>query len=172
MKYPARHRFPWLSVWGIGYMRPASGTWGSIPPVLLAGGLMATGFGPVDSPVVYVVALAAVACIFSIACIVQGSHAEAVLGKDPSVVVADEVAGQSLALLLLPTAGVLTAERAIGTLMVGFLAFRVLDIIKPWPARQIQSVPGGWGILLDDLFAGLYALIAVQVFVRTLWGVG
>jgi phosphatidylglycerophosphatase A len=42
-----------------------------------------------------------------------------------------------------------------------FLAFRVLDIVKPWPARRLQHVPGGWGILLDDLVAGAYAGTAV-----------
>ncbi len=166
MKYPARERFWWLTVGGIGFMRPASGTWGSMPPVVLAGVLFAAGLGPGSSPWIFNGILLGAACVFSLACVFQGDRAEVVYGKDPSVVVADEVAGQSVTLLFLPAAAVSTPVQWASTLVIGFLAFRVLDIIKPWPARQIQSLPGGWGILTDDLFAGIYAMGLVQLWTR------
>ena len=50
-----------------------------------------------------------------------------------------------------------------------FLAFRLCDIIKPWPARQLQSLPGGLGVLVDDLAAGVQALALVQIGWRLLW---
>ena len=82
--------------------------------------------------------------------------------KDPSQAVADETAGQCLPLLFVP---VLYASlgQAMLMLLVAFVSFRVMDIIKPWPARQVQSAPSGLGILVDDLFAGFYALIITQV---------
>ena len=69
--------------------------------------------------------------------------------KDPGRVVVDEIAGQMVALLFVrPTALVLLAA---------FLLFRVLDVLKPWPARRLEDLPGGSGIMADDLMAGLYA---------------
>jgi phosphatidylglycerophosphatase A len=162
MKYPARRSFPWLTVFGLGRMRPASGTWGSLPPVIIAGLLIATGFGPENHPVLFSAILATVACVFAAACVLQGDQADLAYGKDPSVVVADEMAGQSIALLLLPASAIGGWEKTCTLLLVAFLAFRVMDIIKPWPARQIQTLPGGWGILLDDVFAGFYAMLVVQ----------
>ena len=163
----SRLGFALVTTFGLGYLRPASGTWGSMPPVLLAALLIAFGAGPAESPWIYNGILAAVVVVFSLACIAMGDHAEArFLRKDPGNVVADETAGQALALLALPAAGVLTGPRAAITLLVAFLAFRVMDILKPPPARGIQRAPGGWGILLDDLVAGAYAVILVQLGVR------
>ena len=54
------------------------------------------------------------------------------------------------------------------TLVYAFVCFRVLDVFKPWPAWRLQRVPAGWGIVLDDLIAGLYAAIAVQALTRTM----
>lgn len=170
MKYPARRTFPWLTVFGIGRMRPASGTWGSLPPVFIAGILIAVGLGPDRAPILYVLIMAALALIFAAACILQGDEADLAYGKDPSVVVADEVVGQSIALLVIPPAAVGDWWHTVQLLGVAFLAFRILDIIKPWPARQIQALPGGWGVLMDDVFAGGYALLVVQWWVH--WGPG
>jgi phosphatidylglycerophosphatase A len=100
---------------------------------------------------------------------VQGDRAEArFLRKDPPEAVADETAGQCLALLFLPAASLAEPARAAFTLAYAFVAFRVLDIIKPFPARTLQGVPGGAGILLDDVVAGLYALALVQIPARVL----
>jgi phosphatidylglycerophosphatase A len=68
--------------------------------------------------------------------------------KDPQVVVIDEVAG--LLVTMLPV-----REVSVGALVAGFLLFRLFDIVKPWPVRSLEKLPGGWGIVLDDVAAGL-----------------
>jgi phosphatidylglycerophosphatase A len=81
-------------------------------------------------------------------------EAERVLGtKDPGAIVIDEVAGMALSVLLVPP--------TLATLAVAFLAFRVFDIVKPFPANAAQRLPGGIGVMVDDLIAGLYALLVV-----------
>ena len=90
-------------------------------------------------------------------------HTEERWGKDPGEVVADETAGQCIPLMFLPAWCFTDFWRAVATVAAAFLLFRILDIIKPWPAKQIQSRPYGWGILLDDLFAGAYAAVIMQV---------
>ena len=72
-------------------------------------------------------------------------------------VVADETAGQAIPLLFLPAAAAITPGRAAISLAVAFVLFRLMDIIKPFPANRIQSLPGGWGIVMDDLIAGVIA---------------
>ena len=158
-----------VTVFGLGHLRPFPGTWGSLPSVLLAAVLIAAGLGPSTHPFLFNGILLAVVLFFTLACAMLGDQAEArFLKKDPSQVVADETAGQALTLLFLPAAAVATPALAAFTLFYAFLAFRILDIVKPWPARQIQAVPGGWGVVLDDLVSGFYALIIVQLLTR-LW---
>ena len=83
------------------------------------------------------------------------SRVERVLGaKDPGLIVIDEVAGMLLAVLLLP--------RTISVLITAFLLFRLFDVWKPFPARESQVLRGGLGVMLDDLIAGLYALVLVM----------
>lgn len=74
--------------------------------------------------------------------------------KDPHAVVIDEVAGQLVALAFVPLAPL--------TYAAGFFLFRVFDVLKPFPARRLERVPGGPGIVLDDLAAGLYANLLIQ----------
>jgi len=76
---------------------------------------------------------------------------------DPGPVVIDEVAGQLLTLLL---TGV-----GVGGAIVGFFLFRVLDIFKPWPARQFESLHGGLGIMADDLMVAVYGNLLMRLFV-------
>jgi phosphatidylglycerophosphatase A len=105
-----------------------------------------------------------VALVFTVACVSLGDKAEARFWKkDPSQVVADETAGQAITLMFLSPAAVSAPLIAIVSLVGAFLAFRLMDIVKPWPARQIQRIPGGWGVVLDDLVAGVYAGILVQI---------
>jgi phosphatidylglycerophosphatase A len=149
---------------GFGRMRPAPGTWGSLPPVMLACGLALAGANPraID------MALAALGLAFGVGCLVFGAAAERRLGKkDPGAVVADEIAGQSLALMWLPWGS--SNSQTIATCAIAFFAFRFFDIVKPPPARGWQRFEGGLGILIDDLVAGFYALVATQVLVRVLW---
>ncbi len=75
--------------------------------------------------------------------------------EDPQHVVIDEVAGQWIALIACPV----DWRHA----LLALLLFRAFDIVKPWPARQLENLPGGWGIMLDDVAAGLYALLGMQI---------
>jgi len=160
----------WITTFGLGHMRPASGTWGSMPTVILAAGLIYLGFGPGHSPFIYNAALIAWCVVFSIGCLVQGEAAEAKFGKkDPSQAVADETAGQAIALLFLPAHTAVSPQTLILTLGGAFVAFRIFDILKIWPARGLQRLPGGMGILIDDLIAGVQALLVVQLFGRILF---
>lgn len=88
--------------------------------------------------------------------------AERALGrKDPGAIVIDEVAGMALSVLLLPPTP--------AVLLAGFLLFRLFDIVKPYPANALQRLRGGIGVMIDDLVAGLYALLMLMG-ARALWG--
>ncbi len=78
-------------------------------------------------------------------------------GKDPSIVVIDEMAGMSIALLACPV--------TIITFLTAFLAFRLFDIFKPFPIRKSENLPGGWGIMMDDIMAGLFSFFLVQFLI-------
>ena len=77
--------------------------------------------------------------------------------EDPGLVVVDEVAGMWVTLLFLPATPLVA--------VLGFFAFRAMDIFKPWPARDLEHLPGGWGIMADDLMAGVYANLLLRVLV-------
>jgi len=117
--------------------------------------------------VLYWLVIGLVFVAFCVGCVLEGDLAEAVLGKkDHGSVVADETAGQCLPLLALawaPPSVTTPWWPAMLTMGGAFLAFRLTDIVKPPPAMQIQKYPSGWGVLLDDLVAGLYAAILVLV---------
>lgn len=88
---------------------------------------------------------------------------EAVLErKDPGVIVIDEVAGMMVSVLLLP--------RTLGVLLCAFFLFRLFDIWKPFPAGEAQALRGGFGVMVDDLIAGVYALVLLMG-TRMLFGV-
>ena len=82
-------------------------------------------------------------------------------GKDPGAIVVDEVAGMTLSVLVLPQTAVV--------LGVAFLLFRVFDVTKPFPANVAQRLRGGLGVMVDDLIAGLYALLIVIAIRWTGW---
>lgn len=86
----------------------------------------------------------------------SASRTELALGrKDPGIVVIDEVAGMLITLALLPV--------SMPAVVLGFLLFRVFDVIKPWPAAQLEHLHGGLGIMLDDVFAGIYAYAVLRL---------
>lgn len=158
---------------GMGYLRPAPGTFGSMPPVILATLLAWWCPGRIadDVPLTYVDgALAVLTVAASMVCLQFGSRAEQHFGKkDAGAIVIDEVAGQSLVLLFLPWRSVADANAwtwNIAIAMTAFATFRTMDILKPPPARSLQNIPGGRGILIDDLVAAGYAIALTQIVCR------
>ena len=153
-----------LSCFGLGFMPIAPGTWGSLLPVGLF--LAIHRFWPNIG--VLLAVLAVLTTLSSISCVVLAGSAEKITNKkDPGWIVIDEVAGQSVALLPAAFAG----ENILLICAAAFILFRIFDILKPWPIRNAEKLPGGFGILLDDILAGICAaavLTAILLFKTTL----
>jgi len=147
---------------GTGYLPVAPGTWGSLGAV---GVFLAVAWASGRDAWAVNAALLAVVVACSIGCVALGRFAESAFGKrDPGHCTIDEWAGQSVALLTVPLgANWIDLLVAAG---VAFAYFRVLDILKPPPARQAEKLPLGWGVLIDDLVAGVYANVAAQISLR------
>jgi phosphatidylglycerophosphatase A len=143
---------------GVGLLRPGPGTWGSLAAaVIWYVGLRGAHLTGVHAAV----ATLAGAALVTLVGIPAATHVERESGRtDPGFIVIDEVAGQWLALAAAPV------DWRYG--IAAMCLFRVFDIVKPWPARQLEKLHGGTGIMLDDLAAGAYALI-VMLLIR-LWG--
>lgn len=135
------------TLFGAGRAPLVPGTFGTLaavpPALLLARWLPAWGF-----------ALAA-ALLAALAIWTSGVAARAMALKDPRPVVIDEAAGLFVTLLYVPAVPV--------TVLSGFVLFRLMDVLKPPPARQAERLPGGWGIVVDDLVAGVYANCALRL---------
>lgn len=150
---PAKvHRTLWAwtvaTFFGAGLGKPGPGTWGSVAAFLLWA-LVAIG-NHVSAPRLLILLLAGI--VLSIA---LGVPAATIAAResgrhDPGFVVIDEVAGQWIALLFSP------GDWKHG--VIALILFRLFDITKPFPARQLENLPEGWGIVFDDVAAGLYAL--------------
>ena len=148
------------SCFGLGFMPIASGTWGSLP-VPIVFGLMCA-FGPCCWSVSLV--MVGLAIVASIVCVAFSDAAIKACGrKDPGEVVADEVAGQAVTFIGAYAVG---GKEIVIAAVVGFLAFRFFDILKPWPCNKLEGLPGGVGILADDLMAGVYAAVVLQIVMR------
>jgi len=139
------------SCFGLGRLPLAPGTWASMPPMIVFVVMAESG-----APAMLIsVIMAIIVLIASAVCIKFAPYAIAATGKtDPREVVADEVAGQ--ALTLIPVAALSPANIWTAAILA-FLLFRLFDIVKPWPIRRLEMLPAGWGILADDLLAGVYA---------------
>jgi phosphatidylglycerophosphatase A len=179
------------TVLGVGYIPKAPGTFGSLVGVLvgvlsaavwvvLALVLTIVGLG-VDIPTiaghsapwllflpsVLVVGAIGIAGVWSASRVANHAGLE-----DPQFVVIDEISGQHLTLLLglaprlhLDSDVFLLTSRVLNwkCLLLGFILFRVFDIWKPFPVRQLEKLPGGWGIMADDWMAGVYAAICLRL---------
>ncbi|MHC4677519.1 MAG: phosphatidylglycerophosphatase A family protein [Planctomycetota bacterium] len=155
------------SCFGLGRLPVAPGTWGSLPPAIIFG-LMCHLHAPA---VVTLIVMASLALAGSVVCVKFAPAAIAATGKnDPREVVADELAGQAMAFLVSPffAAKATSAGQIWVIAALGFVLFRIFDIAKPWPIRKLENFPAGWGILADDLLAGVYALTALHICVM-LW---
>ncbi|PIE45965.1 MAG: phosphatidylglycerophosphatase A [Gammaproteobacteria bacterium] len=134
---------------GSGFLRPAPGTWGTLPGVALAAVVM-------HHPTLHVVTLIVVTLVGTWLC----QRASDILGvHDHSGIVIDEIAGILLTMLFF--------EPSLLNLTLGFVLFRLFDIVKPWPIKWIdQRIDGGWGIMLDDLIAGVFAWLSLYILVN------
>lgn len=130
-----------------GYIPVASGTFGSLAALLI---YFIPGFEQL-----YIIIPASVVT-FIIGVYLSGKF-EKVYGKDPSECTIDEVVGTWIALILLP--------KTISIAITSFFIWRILDIIKPPPARQSEQLKGGWGIMMDDVISGFYTLIIMHLLI-------
>lgn len=136
---------------GAGRMSPGPGTWGSAAAALVWFAL--ARWGPAAWQPEVLAGLAAIAVAIGIPAATRVARASGV--KDPQFVVIDEVAGQWITLLFAPVTW--------KTVLVGFILFRGFDIVKPPPVRQLERLPEGTGIVMDDVAAGVYALGVLQL---------
>ena len=156
------------SVLGVGYLRPAPGTWGSFAALVLAFLLAKAGASLFVLALIAVVALA----FWSISDLISklgepGPH-------DPSWVVIDEVAGQWIALLPVVLGAAnngVAPERLWPGWIAAFLLFRLFDVWKPGPVGWADRRPGAAGVLLDDLIAGVLAAVGVTLLAGLAHGV-
>lgn len=157
--FPAkRTHWAWLvgTFFGAGLLRPGPGTYGSVAAVLLW-----FGAAQVFHPTAVQLAIGTV--VAALAATLVGIPAATIVAResgreDPGHVVIDEVAGQLIALIAIPADWRHAA--------LALLLFRVFDIVKPPPVRQLERLHGGTGIMLDDVAAGVLALIVAQVALR------
>jgi phosphatidylglycerophosphatase A len=135
---------------GAGYLKPGPGTYGSIATVLLW--FACLHLHPLNAPGRALFTLLAAVIVTAIGIPAATIVARESGRKDPGFVVIDEVAGQLVVLLF--------ARALWPDILLALILFRLFDIWKPWPVRRFELFPGGTGIVVDDLAAGVYGLIA------------
>jgi phosphatidylglycerophosphatase A len=128
-----------------GYMPIVPGTFGSLAALLI---YFIPGF---EKPVIIIPAI----IVFMVYGIYVGNKFDKVYGKDPRQCTIDELVGMWISLLFLP--------KRIVVSVIAFIVWRVFDIVKPFPARNLEKLEGGLGIMIDDVVAGFYSLIVLQV---------
>lgn len=136
---------------GIGLLPVAPGTFGTIATVPLILGLNILGIW---------YSLLALVIISSIAVWVSGLSQILLDRKDPPEIVIDEVAGFLVTMFLLP--------HTWPAIAIGFVLFRFFDIIKPYPIKKVEILRGGFGIVMDDLLAGVYANVGMRIILLLL----
>ena len=153
-----RHAPLWATLiatfFGVGRLRPGPGTWGSAAAVVLWAVVARVLAPAMRTPVVCSLAIIVTFIGIPAATKIARSSGK----RDPQFVVIDEVAGQLIALIAVPLAW--------KTFLAGFILFRAFDIVKPPPLRQLEKLPEGTGIVLDDVAAGLYAFLGMQLLLH------
>lgn len=130
-----------------GYSPVVAGTVGSIPPVLIAYFLIGDNLST----------LAIVAALTTVLSVWVAGEAEELFGHDSKSIVSDEWAGMFITLLFIP----FSAQNY----LLCFVLFRIYDVIKLWPAGAAEKLPGGWGVTLDDVVAGVQANLTAQILI-------
>ncbi|MEO6523996.1 MAG: phosphatidylglycerophosphatase A [Mucilaginibacter sp.] len=132
---------------GIGYIGKGSGTYASVACCIVWYLLLMNGY-PGILALVITIAITAIG-------IWSSTVVEKIWGEDPQRVVIDEIAGMCISLLFLPV--------NVKYLIAGLILFRFFDIVKPLGIRKMEGLKGGWGIMLDDVLAGVYANLILQI---------
>ncbi len=127
-----------------GFLPKMPGTFASLAALLI---YMIPGF---ENPVIMIF----IVSLFFVIGVKTGNKFEEIYGKDPSKCTIDEVTGMWLSLLFVP--------KYFPFVLGSFLLFRIFDIIKPFPARTVEKIDGGLGIMLDDIIAAIYTLIVIH----------
>ena len=151
-------RWAWVTgtFFGVGYMKPGPGTYASVATVLIWwGAAHLLHIGPHNLSALTFLAMVVVTAVGIPASTIVARQSTL---KDPQFVVIDEVAGQLFALLAISPTWVHGLE--------ALVLFRLFDIWKPWPIRSLEKLKGGWGIMLDDLLAGFFAHVVLQVLMH------
>jgi phosphatidylglycerophosphatase A len=130
-----------------GYIPFASGTFGSLAALAV---YLIPGF---ENPTIMLLLIS----IFTAIGIPIGSKFEKLYGKDPKQCTIDEFVGMWISLLFVPKNALFVG--------IAFIIWRLLDILKPFPSRTVEKIKGGWGIMLDDIIAGFYTLIIIQIVI-------
>ncbi len=136
-----------------GYAPVAPGTVGSAVGLVVLGAVRATGSVAVEAAVL--------GGLLSLGVWAATVTERAVGRADPGIIVVDEIVGMLVTLALVPAGW--------GTALLGFGLFRLFDIVKPYPVRALERLPGGWGVMADDVGAGLYAHLVLR---GALWAAG
>jgi phosphatidylglycerophosphatase A len=148
---PGAHKTVWAwtvaTFFGAGLGKPGPGTWGSVGAVLVWGAVAWLSHGAHGTLLIFLLIGILLSLLLGVPAATIAARESG--RKDPGFVVIDEVAGQWIALLGS------RADWKHG--LIALLLFRIFDITKPFPARQLESLPEGWGIVFDDVAAGLYA---------------
>ena len=128
-----------------GYLRPFSGTWGTIPAWLIA-------FYLIEGDLLLLGITTIITFVLSVW---SAGEAEKLYGHDSKNIVIDEWAGMFVTLFFVPVT--YTAY------ITAFILFRIFDVIKLYPAAQFENLPGGWGVTMDDVAAGVYACVGTHL---------
>ena len=134
----------------LGKVPFAPGSWGSLGALILW----------IFIPLSHYLQLMAIIILFSVGVISSKKMADSLDDKDPSQVVIDEATGMVISLFMLP--------KSIAIYSIAFVLFRIFDIFKPSFIYRVQNLPGGWGIMLDDVFAGIFVWLICQGIITIL----
>lgn len=140
------------TLFGFGYLTKAPGTVGT------AVAAIAYYFLPISSDPLSMLIFLGYVLLMSLFSVFFITKAEVILGHDNGKIVIDEFWGYMIAVMFLP--------KTIWVIIAAFVLFRIFDIFKPEPVNVLQKLPAGWGVMVDDLMAGLYANIVLQIIVR------